>query len=69
MSFNYSKLFGRIKEKFCTQGRFSKAMGLSERSLSLKLNNKMPWKQNEILRACSLLEISVEEVHLYFFNE
>lgn len=69
MSFNYSKLAGRIKEKFGTQSNFAKAMGLSERSLSLKMNNRMPWKQTEILKASELLDIDTEQVHLYFFTE
>ena len=69
VSFNYSKLAGRIKEKFGTQSNFAKAMGLSERSLSLKMNNRMPWKQTEILKASELLDIDTEQVHLYFFTE
>lgn len=35
MLYNYSKLIGRIIEKFCTQAEFAKAMGLSERSIYL----------------------------------
>ena len=48
MAYDYSKLLGRITEKFGTQARFSGAMGMSERSLSLKLNSKVPFKQPEI---------------------
>lgn len=55
MAYDYSKLLGRITEKFGTQARFSGAMGMSERSLSLKLNSKVPFKQPEISKACSLL--------------
>lgn len=44
MAYDYSKLLGRITEKFGTQARFSGAMGMSERSLSLKLNSKVPFK-------------------------
>ena len=68
MAFDYSKLSGKIKEIFDTQGNFATSMSMSERTLSLKLNNKMPWRQHEILKACGLLEISVEEVPLYFFT-
>ena len=45
MSFDYRKLLGRIVEKMGSQSNFSKAMGLSERSMSLKLNSKVPFKQ------------------------
>ncbi len=69
MSFNYSKLAGQIKEKFGTQTKFAEAMDLSERSLSLKMNNRMSWKQIEMVRASELLEIDKEQVHLYFFTE
>ncbi len=68
MSYNYSKLNGRITEKFGTQAEFAKAMKLSERSISLKLNNKVEWKQDEILRASKLLGFPQIEIPNYFFN-
>lgn len=34
MSFEYSKLLGRIKEKCGTQAEFAKAINISERSVS-----------------------------------
>ena len=48
MKFDYSKLNGRITEIFNSQKKFAKAMDLSERSISLKLNNQRYWKNNEI---------------------
>lgn len=68
MAFNYSKLTGRIVEVFGTQFRFSEAMGLSERTISLKLNSKVEWKQGEISKACTLLGIGIEEIPVYFFT-
>lgn len=68
MQFNYSALNGKIVEKFGSQYAFSYAMGLSERSLSLKLNAKVGWKQTEIVKACELLSIPLEELQIYFFN-
>ena len=38
-NYDYRKLRGRIKEKFGTQSEFSKKLGLSEVSVSNKLNN------------------------------
>ena len=67
MSFNYSKLTGKIVEVFGTQLRFSEAMGLSERTISLKLNSKVEWKQSEINKACSLLGIDISDIPAYFF--
>lgn len=68
MSFNYSKLEGKIKECCGTQAIFAIKMGLSERTVSAKLNNKIEWKQQEILKACELLGINVEEIPLFFYT-
>lgn len=69
MSYDYSKLSGRIVEKCVTQACFAEAMGLSERSISLKLNGKVGWKQTEILNACRILSISNGDIHRYFFAQ
>lgn len=67
MPYDYSKLSGRIVEKYETQAKFANAMNLSERTISLKLNKKIGWKQVEISKACELLEIDVEKIPEYFF--
>lgn len=64
---SYAKLRGRIKEKFGTQKAFAEAMGMSTVSLSKRLSGKLDWKTPEIVRACELLEIPLEENALYFF--
>lgn len=68
MPYNYAKLLGRIVEKVGTQGNFSEKMGLSERSISLKLNGKVSWKQSEIAKACEVLEIDSVDIPAYFFS-
>lgn len=65
--YDYNKLKGKIIEVFGTQREFAKAMKLSERTMTLKLNNKIDWKQSEIVEACRLLGIKEEEVMEYFF--
>lgn len=67
MSYNYSKLRGKIVEVFGTNEPFATAMGMSERTLSLKLNSLRFWKQPEMERACDLLGISRVEIPAYFF--
>lgn len=67
MPYNYAKLLGRIVEKVGTQRDFANRIGLSERSVSLKLNGKVGWKQNEIVKACEVLSIKDDEIHSYFF--
>ncbi len=64
---NYSKLRGKIREVFGINENFAKAMEMDLSSLSAKLNNKSPWKREEIEKACELLHIPIEDVHLYFF--
>lgn len=65
--FNYSKLLGKIIEKCGTRTEFAHRMGLSERSVSLKLNGKTGFGQDDMDKACEILEIPLSDVHLYFF--
>ena len=51
MAFDYSKLRGKIVEKYGNQGEFAKAMNWSERTLSNKMKGKIAWKQTDILSA------------------
>lgn len=67
MSFNYSKLEGLIKEVCGTQAAFANRIGLSERTISLKLSGKTPWKQPQIKRACEILKIKEKDIPSYFF--
>lgn len=69
MAFDYSKLRGRIIEKFGTQGCFSRVLGVSERTLSLKLNNKIFFSQDEISKISELLNISPDKIQVYFFKK
>ena len=62
MAFNYDKLKGRIVEKFGTQGKLARALGVSERTLSLKLNNKIFFSQDEIAKISKLLNITLDEI-------
>lgn len=44
-----------------------KKMGLSERSVSLKLTGVRQWTQSEIYKAKELLKIEDKEIVKYFF--
>lgn len=68
MAFDYRKLRGRIVEIFGSQSEFAKAMKWSERTLSLKMTGKRPWKQRDICKAIELLELSEEDIPAYFFK-
>ncbi|AAR87930.1 DUF739 family protein [Staphylococcus aureus] len=68
-TFDFSLLNGKIVEVYSTQFNFAIALGVSERTLSLKLNNKVPWKTTDIIKACKLLGIPIKDVHKYFFKQ
>lgn len=68
VKFDYAKLIGRIKEYGFTQERLAAETGMSESTISFKLNNKAFFSQKEIRRICDLLEIEIAEIGLYFFT-
>ena len=67
--YDYSKLRGKIKEVYSTEGSFSKDLGMSGVSLSGRLNNKLSWNQPEMIKVGILLDIPKEELHQYFFTK
>lgn len=68
MAFNYSKLKGRIIEKFGSQTAFVKAFGVSENTFSLKMNNKVRFTTDDITRIIKMLDIPEEAIGEYFFT-
>lgn len=69
MSFDYSKLRGKIKELFGTQDRFAEALGIGRVSLSQRLNNLLDFSAPEINKACELLGVEKRDIPIYFFAE
>ena len=69
MVFDYSKLRGKIREVFNTQEEFAKALGLSETSITNKLNNNRNFTQSEMKKIIELLSIQPDEINNYFFTE
>ena len=68
LEYDYSKLDGKIKEVFGSRKRYSRAIGRSERTVSLKMNNKIPFDQEEIDRTVVVLNIPADEIWDYFFT-
>lgn len=68
MAYDYKKLNGKIVEVCGTQRIFAKKMELSERTISMKLNNKIAWKQTEIQKAVEILGLSDMDIQVYFFT-
>lgn len=65
--FNHSKLRGRIKELFGTEGKFAESICMQSNTLSKKLNGLSEFTQNEIIMICEKLDIPVCEIDIYFF--
>lgn len=68
IKYDYSEILGDIKRVFGSQGAFAKAMGMAESTLSLKLNNRAEWSQDEMMLAVTLLQTGVGKVRPYFFT-
>lgn len=68
MPYSYKKLLGKIVEVYGTQAKFAEALNLSERTVSLKLNGKIEWKQGEMINISRLLHFSPSEIPAYFFT-
>lgn len=69
MKFDYSKLIGRIIEKFGSRKAFAEACGFSENTISKKLSGKMGITTNDIVKWSSpeLLDIPTSDIPEYFF--
>lgn len=68
MPYDYSKLSGKIIEVCGTRAKFADMIGLSENSVSCKMNGKVGWSQKQIEKARKVLGISISEISDYFFT-
>lgn len=68
MDFNYSKLKGRIVEKYGTQGKFADALGVHQLTVSRKLNGENSFSRNDILTWAEMLSIDRKDIVSYFFE-
>ncbi len=66
--FDYSKLRGKIIEKFGTISRFSKELGVSPVTISYKLNNHNMFDQADIIQFQKALDLNWKEIDEYFFS-
>lgn len=66
--FDYSKLYGKIKEVFGTQEAFAEAMEMSRTAVNARLKRAVEWKSPEIAKACEVLGIPLCNAHEYFFS-
>lgn len=65
--FDYSKLRGRIVEKFGTMSAFASAVNITEVALSRKLNNKIAISRNDMITWSKALDVSIDEYGAFYF--
>ena len=68
MSFNFNRLRGKIIERYGSQAKFAKELGLSQNSLSRKMNNKTRFTSTDMVKIKELLSIPNNELDAYFFS-
>ncbi len=66
--YDYNKLLGKIKEVLGCNSNLALKLKVSERTMSLKLNNKIDFRQTEITDICKILGIQDKEIPVYFFK-
>lgn len=67
MPFDYSKLRGRIREVFGTEGSFAKAIGRSHNFISSVFAGNSVFSQDDIVKAVDVLNIATDDIGIYFF--
>lgn len=66
--YDYSKLNGRITEICGNQAEFARRIGLSQHTVSRKLNSRVNFKQDEIEASLEVLGIDRDRIKDYFFT-
>lgn len=66
--YDYSKLKGRIAEKGYTKCGFAKVLNMHPNSLSYRLDNKLEFTQEDIVKICDVLGIKHKDIPVYFFT-
>lgn len=66
--YDYSKLKGKIAEKGYTKLSLSKALQMHPNSLNDRLDNKLEFKQDDMVKICDVLGIKHKDIPQYFFT-
>lgn len=68
IEYDYSKLRGRIIEKFGSQSAFAKALGISFVTVSNKMNQKSGFGPEDIEAWSKLLDIDFRDYGIFYFS-
>lgn len=66
-NYDYSKLKGMIKEKFGNLSDYAKYIGISATSLNERLNNRLPFKQDEMEKSIIGFSVKPDMIDDLFF--
>lgn len=69
LKWDYSKLKGKMVEKFGSQRGFAEKVGISEAYLSQKMVGKRGITLDEIENWSAVLEIPYSDIGVYFFTK
>ena len=64
----YSKLRGRIVEKYGTMTNFADKIGSTRQTVSHKLTGKSAFSRDDIQRYADALEIPKDDIGVFFFE-
>lgn len=67
--FDFRKLRGRIVEILGNQSVLADKLGVTNVSLSRKLNNKSRFSSDDVINISEILGIPNDEIGVYFFNQ
>ena len=68
IKYDYSELRGLIRAKYGTIAAFAVAIGISECSVSKKLNEHTEWTAAEMRRTCAVFGLPPDSIPLLFFT-
>ena len=68
MIFNYDKLKDRMQQLRYNQVSLAKATNIERVTLNQRINNRIMFKQDEILSIANALDIESDEIGVYFFT-
>lgn len=68
MEFNYSKLKGKIVERYGSQEKFAVKLCCAPLTVSRKLNGQTAFTREDIIVWATLLNIKRKEIPEYFFE-
>lgn len=68
MAYEYRKLKARIVEVFGTQGKLAEALGITETTVSSKMNGHSEFSKRDMEQWGAALKIAVTDFGDYFFT-